>query len=71
MYCLATIMGYLDNKNTFDWIETSNHFSHYRIIKYITFEHIVYVNNLNTILSSKVFSEFDYMFLSHGISLNQ
>ena len=42
-------MGYSDNKNIFDWTETSNHFS-----LDIEFEHIIYVNNLNTTLFSKV-----------------
>ena len=67
LYRLSTIMGYLDNKNVFDWTETSNHFSHYRIIKYIEFEHTIYINNLNTTLSSKVFRGFDSMFLSNGL----
>ena len=63
----ATIMGYSDNKTLFDRIETSNHFNHYMIIKYMIFEHIIYVNNLNTVLSFKVFNEFDSMFLCNGL----
>ena len=39
------------------------HFSHYKIIKYIGFEVIIYSINLDVALSSKVFNEFDYMFL--------
>ena len=43
-----------------DW----NHMysSHYRIIKYVSFEPIIYAINLNIASSSKVFSEFDSMF---------
>ena len=38
--------------------------SHYRIIKCVDFESIHYVIKLDTTPSFKVFSEFDYMFLS-------
>ena len=37
--------------------------SHYRILKYISFESIVYIINLDVISSSKVFNEFDFIFL--------
>ena len=39
--------------------------SHYRIIKYVAFEPIIYVINLDVTSSSKVFSEFDSIFLSN------
>ena len=35
--------------------------SHYKIIKYVGFEPIIYAINLDVESSSKVFSEFDYM----------
>ena len=37
--------------------------SHYRIIKYVGFEPKFYSINLDVMSSSKVFCEFDYMFL--------
>ena len=39
------------------------YFSYYSIIKYISFESIYYVFNLNAILFFMIFSEFDYVFL--------
>ena len=41
------------------------YFSHYRITKYICFEPIHYVISMNVALFSKVFNEFDYVFLSN------
>ena len=48
-------------------------FSHYIIIKYIDFEQIPYVINLNIASSSKVFSKLDFIFLSNIllISINK
>ena len=39
--------------------------SHYRIMKYVSFESIHYAIYLNTISFSKVFSKFDYVFSSN------
>ena len=41
------------------------YYSHYSIIKYISFELILYVIGLDTTSFSKVFSEFYYMLLSN------
>ena len=37
--------------------------NHYMIIKYVDFEPIIYVINLDTALFSKVFSDFNSIFL--------
>ena len=42
-----------------------SHSSHYRIIKYVGFESIVYAINLGIASSFKVFSEFDSMLPSN------
>ena len=39
--------------------------THYRIIKYVGFEPIIYAINLDIASSFKVFSEFDSIFLSN------
>ena len=41
------------------------YYSHYQIIKYVGFESIHYTFNLGVVSSSKVFSGFDFMFLSN------
>ena len=41
------------------------YYSHYRIIKYVGFEPILYAINVNAKSSSNVFSEFDSMFRSN------
>ena len=41
------------------------YFSYYKIIEYIGFESIIYVINLDVASSSKILSEFDYIFLSN------
>ena len=41
------------------------YYSQYRIIKYVGFESILYNINLNVTLFFKVFTKFDYMFLSN------
>ena len=41
------------------------YYSHYKIIKYVGFESIIYIINLDVTSSSKVFNEIDYMFLSN------
>ena len=48
-------------------LQNWNHiyYSHHKIIKYVSFESIHYAINLNVASSSKVFSEFDNMFLSN------
>ena len=48
--------------------------SHYRIIKYLGFEPIIYVINLNIALFSKVLNEFNSIFLLNVLlvsNLNQ
>ena len=47
--------------------------NYYRTIKCVAFEPIHYVINMNVASSSKVFSEFDYMFLSNVllVSINK
>ena len=37
---------------------------HFFIIKCVGFELIIFVNNLDVVLSFKVFNTFDYMFIS-------
>ena len=37
----------------------------YKIIKYVDFELIIYAINLDVRSSSKLFNEFDFMFLSN------
>ena len=51
----------------FNMLQNWNHrySSHYRIIKYVGFEPIIYVINLDAMSFSKVFIEFDSMFLSN------
>ena len=39
------------------------YFSHYKIIKYVGFESIIYAINMDAALFYKVFNEFDSMFL--------
>ena len=41
------------------------HSSHYRIINYVDFESIIYTINLNVMSFSKIYSEFDFIFLSN------
>ena len=48
-----------------NWI--NRYSSHYRIIKYVGFEPIRYVINLDVVSSFKVFNKFDCMFLSNYI----
>ena len=48
-----------------NWI--NRYSSHYRIIKYVGFEPIHYVINLDVVSSFKVFNKFDCMFLSNYI----
>ena len=41
------------------------YYSHYRIIKYVAYEPIIYVINLDIASSSKVFNKFDFIHLSN------
>ena len=41
--------------------------SHHRIINYVGLKLIHYAINLDVALSSRVFSEFDYVFLSNAL----
>ena len=52
------VVGMLQNWN-------HRYSSHYRIIKYVGFRPIIYAINPDVALSSKVFSEFDSVFLSN------
>ena len=76
---LSLIYDNVSNNKTYliDLIKTSNHdhqyaielnyryFSYYKIIEYIGFESIIYIVNLDIASSSKILSEFDYIFLSN------
>ena len=42
---------------------------YYMIVKYVGFESILYAINLDSASSSKVFNEFDFMFLSNALLL--
>ena len=50
------IVNMLQNRN-------HKYYSHYKIIKYLGFELIIYVINLDIASFSKVFNEFNFMFL--------
>ena len=74
---LGTIFGNFDSKIysighrhqivVVNMLQNFNHrySSHYKIIKYVGFLSIIYAINLNVASSSKVFNEFDSMFLSN------
>ena len=53
---------------TVNMLQNWNHryYNYYNVIKYVGFKPIIYVINLDTASSSKIFREFDYMFLSNA-----
>ena len=55
----------IEQKYQINMLKNLNHmyFSHYKTIKYLGFKLIIYVIDLSVASSSKVFNEFDSMFL--------